>query len=147
MIRSCFFPVVSVDAFMSYLYTSLNIKCGWPLGWEPVTSSPYGMSLGILPLPMHLTWPRQCIWHCISRLCMLGVLACTTFSAASLMPISTGIILSIGPHQKEPRCESWELSRPELPYTLPRPVIWRGHFSFIQELDEEINTGNSSYWL
>ena len=67
--------------------------------------------------------------------------------AASLMPIGTGLILSIEPHQKEPRGESWELGRPELPYTLPRPVIWRGHSSFIQELDEEINTGSSSHWL
>ena len=34
----------------------------------------------------------------------------------------------------ESRGEPWELGRPELLYTLPRPVIWRGHSSFIQEL-------------
>ena len=66
--------------------------------------------------------------------------------AASLMPISTGLILSIGPHQKEQRGESWDLGRPELPYTLPRPLLWRGHSSFIQELDEERNTGSSSHF-
>ena len=34
----------------------------------------------------------------------------------------------------EPRGESWELGRPELSDILPRPVIWRGHSSFIQKL-------------
>ena len=63
-------------AFMSHLHTSLNLKCGYPLGWEPVISSPYSMSLGILLLPMHLTWPSQCIHHCIRKFCMLGVPVC-----------------------------------------------------------------------
>ena len=56
-------------AFMSCLHTSLSLKCGHPLGQEPGGSSPYSMSFGILPLSIHLTWPSQCIWHCISRLC------------------------------------------------------------------------------
>ena len=62
--------------FMSCLHTSLNLKCGCPFGQEPVISSPYSTSLGILPLPMHLTWPSHCIQHYINRLCMLGVPVC-----------------------------------------------------------------------
>ena len=60
--------VLMWHAFMSHLYTSLNLKCGHHLGWEPVISSPYSMSLGILPLSIHLTWPSQCIQCYISRL-------------------------------------------------------------------------------
>ena len=39
--------VLMWHTFMSCLHTSLNLKCGHPLGQKPVISSPYCMSLGI----------------------------------------------------------------------------------------------------
>ena len=78
MIRSCFFPAASVD--VTHLHVTLahilNLKCGHPLGWESIISSPYSMSLGILLLSMHLTWPSQYIQHCKSKLCMPRVPVC-----------------------------------------------------------------------
>ena len=76
--------VLMWHAFMSHLHTSLNLNYGHPLSWEPVVSSPYNMYLGILPSSVHLTWPSQCIQHCISRLCMKGVCS-RTFTLAHIL--------------------------------------------------------------
>ena len=62
-------------ALRSRLQTSLYWRLGLPVGLEPVASSPYNISFGILPSSMRATWPSQRSLLFASMLNMLGISA------------------------------------------------------------------------
>ena len=71
------FPALGAisKAFISRLHTSLYLSCGRPRGRLPTASSPWRMSLGILPSSMRRTWPIQRILRCLSSVYMVERLA------------------------------------------------------------------------
>ena len=60
-------------ALRSRLQTSLYRRVGLPVGLEPVASSPYSISIGILPSSMRATWPSQRSFPFASMLNMLRI--------------------------------------------------------------------------
>ena len=61
------------SALRSRLQTSLYRRFGLPSGLEPVASSPYSISFGILPSSMRATWPSQRSLLFARILNMLGI--------------------------------------------------------------------------
>ncbi len=75
-----------LPAFRSRLQTSLYRSAGLPVGLVPEASSPYMMTLGILPSCIRQTWPSQRRRLCERSACMLNVFAWASTSVFGTWP-------------------------------------------------------------